>query len=85
MVHQKNTRGEGTTMVGANVRARRQSLRLSQTEVARRACVSRSHLCEIEQDKARPSIGVLDDLAQVLETTSGTLLDGNTPEPEPAP
>lgn len=70
-------------MVGANVRARRQSLRLSQTEVARRACISRSHLCEIEQDKTSPSLPLLDDLAAALETTSGTLLDGKTPEAAP--
>ena len=68
-------------MVGANVRARREGLQLSQTEVARRAAISRSHLCEIEQGKATPSLGLLDDLAAVLHTTSGTLLDGEAPAP----
>lgn len=50
-----------------NVRERREQLGISQKELAERAKISQSFLCDIEQGRCKPSIDTALRLAQALD------------------
>ena len=50
-----------------NVRERREQLGISQKELAERAKISQSFLCDIEQGRCKPSIYTAIKLAKVLQ------------------
>ena len=50
-----------------NVRERREQLGISQKELAERAKISQSFLCDIEQGRCKPSIDTALRLAKVLD------------------
>lgn len=52
-----------------NIKARREELGISQKELAGRAKISQSFLCDIEQGRCKPSIDTALKLAEVLEIT----------------
>ena len=52
-----------------NIKARREQLGISQKELAERAKISQSFLCDIEQGRCKPSIDTAVKLAEVLEIT----------------
>ena len=59
--------GKGVDIV--NIKARREELGISQKELAERAKISQSFLCDIEQGRCKPSIDTAVKLAEVLEIT----------------
>ena len=50
-----------------NIRERREQLGLSQKELAEKAKISQSFLCDIEQGRCKPSIDTAIKIAQVLD------------------
>ena len=52
-----------------NIKARREQLGISQKELAERAKISQSFLCDIEQGRCKPSIDTAVRLAEVLDVT----------------
>lgn len=52
-----------------NIKARRERLGISQKELAERAKISQSFLCDIEQGRCKPSIDTAVRLAEVLDIT----------------
>ena len=50
-----------------NIKERREQLGISQKELAERAKISQSFLCDIEQGRCRPSIDTAIKIAQVLD------------------
>lgn len=52
-----------------NIKARREELGISQKELAERAKISQSFLCDIEQGRCKPSIDTAVKLAEVLKIT----------------
>lgn len=58
------------------LRAVRISCDLTQQELARRAGLSRSHVCELEKGAAHPSVACLRKIAKVVQVTLDDLLDG---------
>ncbi|MBM3460896.1 MAG: helix-turn-helix transcriptional regulator [Armatimonadetes bacterium] len=67
---------EVVTSLPARVRRFREERGLSQTKLARRSGISRSHLCEIEKGKTRPSLRTIQKIARTLEVTDEQLVDG---------
>ncbi|MFI7502139.1 helix-turn-helix domain-containing protein [Streptomyces sp. NPDC049687] len=65
--------------VGAAVRRRRRSLDLTLAVVAERSGLSVPFLSQIENDRARPSTGSLEKLADALRTTAVELLAAADP------
>ena len=49
-----------------NIRERREQLGISQKELAEKAGISQSFLCDIEQGRTKPSLSVAIKIAQVL-------------------
>lgn len=49
-----------------NIKERREQLGISQKELAERAKISQSFLCDIEQGRCKPSIDTAIKVAQVL-------------------
>ena len=49
-----------------NIKEKREQLGLSQKELAERAKISQSFLCDIEQGRCKPSIETAIKIAQVL-------------------
>lgn len=49
-----------------NIKERRERLGISQKELAERAKISQSFLCDIEQGRCKPSIDTAIKIAQVL-------------------
>ena len=49
-----------------NIKKKRESLGISQKELAERAKISQSFLCDIEQGRCKPSIETAIKIAQVL-------------------
>ena len=49
-----------------NIKERREQLGLSQKELAEKAKISQSFLCDIEQGRCKPSIDTAIKIAQVL-------------------
>lgn len=68
---------EGATFaavhVGANVRAFREVLGLSQTELASRVAVTPGHISNIEAGRSDPSMALLVSIAKALDTHVGVL------------
>src|SRR3546814_12032233 len=62
--------------LGSNCKKRRAELGMSQAELAERSGVAASHLSHIEQGKANPTLEVLQQLAEGLQTTVLALLAG---------
>ena len=50
-----------------NIKERREQLGISQKELAEKADISQSFLCDIEQGRSKPSIDVAIKLAKVLK------------------
>ena len=50
-----------------NIREKREELGLSQKELAEKSGITQSFLCDIEQDRSKPSIDVAIKLAKVLK------------------
>ena len=50
-----------------NIKERRERLGISQKELAERAKISQSFLCDIEQGRCKPSIDTAIKIAQVLD------------------
>ncbi|CAN5783210.1 hypothetical protein BH23CHL5_BH23CHL5_16800 [soil metagenome] len=68
-------RSRAPSQLGQWIRSTRQAIRLNQRELAQRAGVSRSYLCNIERGYGvQPSIQVLDRLAVALEVSRNDLL-----------
>ncbi|MBO7937953.1 MULTISPECIES: helix-turn-helix domain-containing protein [Streptomyces] len=65
--------------VGAAVRRRRRSLQLTLAVVAERSGLSVPFLSQIENDRARPSTGSLEKVADALRTTAVELLAAADP------
>jgi transcriptional regulator with XRE-family HTH domain len=71
---------EAGSAVGVNglagwIKANRAAQELSQRDLAQRASISRSYLCDIEHGRgAQPSIAVLEKLATALGATSAEIL-----------
>lgn len=53
-----------------NIRERRETLGISQKELAERCGITQSHLCDIEQGRNKPSIDVAVKIAKVLNIES---------------
>ena len=51
------------------IRERREQLGISQKELAEKAGISQSFLCDIEQGRCKPSIDTAVKLAQVLDVS----------------
>ena len=49
-----------------NIKERREQLGISQKELAEKAGISQSFLCDIEQDRSKPSIDTALKIAEVL-------------------
>jgi transcriptional regulator with XRE-family HTH domain len=68
-------RATGTSGLANWIKANRASHEMSQRELAQRASISRSYLCDIEHGRgAQPSIVVLEKLASALGATSAEIL-----------
>ena len=52
-----------------NIRERREQLGISQKDLAEKAGISQSFLCDIEQGRCKPSIDTAVKLAQVLDVS----------------
>ena len=50
-----------------NIKERREQLGISQKELAEKAKISQSFLCDIEQGRCKPSIDTAVKLAQILD------------------
>lgn len=57
--------------IGTNIRLLRKANSLSQIELAQKATISRTYLCECENDKFKPSINTLKRIADALNVTLG--------------
>jgi transcriptional regulator with XRE-family HTH domain len=62
------------TQVGGRVRARRESLKLTQDELARELGVTHQHVSRIESDQAAPSLDLLVKLSHRLGVSTDHLL-----------
>ena len=61
--------------LGQRVREAREAAGLSQTAAAAKAGMTNVYLCEIEAGRATPSLGTLDNLAEVVGTTAAKLIE----------
>lgn len=68
------TASELAKQLAANCKSRRAALKITQAELAERTGIAASHLSYIEQAKANPTLEVLEDLAEGLQTTVVELL-----------
>jgi transcriptional regulator with XRE-family HTH domain len=65
----------GTNGLAGWIKANRAAQELSQRDLAQRASISRSYLCDIEHGRGtQPSIAVLEKLASALGATSAEIL-----------
>jgi transcriptional regulator with XRE-family HTH domain len=62
-------------VVGANARAAREAMSLSQEEIAHRAQMHVTYLSGVENGKRNPTILILGRLAGALETSASKLLE----------
>jgi transcriptional regulator with XRE-family HTH domain len=66
---------DGSNGLAGWIKANRAAQELSQRDLAQRASISRSYLCDIEHGRgAQPSIAVLEKLASALGATSAEIL-----------
>ncbi len=61
--------------LGSNVKRLRRAMGLSQEEFAHRADVHRTYVSDIELGKRNPTIEIVEQFANALEVTPGSLLD----------
>jgi transcriptional regulator with XRE-family HTH domain len=61
-------------MLSDNIRRLREERDWSQEELGKRAGVSGVHICTIEKGTRRPSLDVLDRIAQALGVSASSLL-----------
>lgn len=64
----------GGDTLGEAIRDRRDALGLSQRALAAQAGVSGAFISQVENGQRQPSLGVLRQIAEALETSTGTLL-----------
>ena len=60
-----------------NIKARREQLGISQKELAERAKISQSFLCDIEQGRCKPSIDTAIKLAKALKVKDIKFFEGD--------
>jgi putative transcriptional regulator len=70
-----------STRVGGRVRARRESLKLTQDELAQELGITHQHISRIESDQAAPSLDLLVKLARRLGISTDHLLTGQEKAP----
>lgn len=63
-LYRSNIKEEGGDSL--NIKERREQLGISQKELAEKAEISQSFLCDIEQGRSKPSIDTAIKIAQVL-------------------
>jgi transcriptional regulator with XRE-family HTH domain len=68
------------TGIGARIKARREELGLSKIATARGTSISFSYLGKVEKGIRQPSLSVVIELADRLETTALQLAFGSRPE-----
>lgn len=64
--------------MGNRIKQRRLDMRLKQKDLAEKLDVSNNHISSIEQNKSQPSMDLLLDLCDTLNTTPDYLLLGTT-------
>lgn len=64
-------------MIGERVRAKRESLQLTQEVLAREVGVTHQHISRIEGDRVAPSLGLVVELSRRLGVTTDYLLTGD--------
>ncbi len=64
--------------MGNRIKQRRLDMHLKQRDLAEKLDVSNNHISSIEQSKSQPSIDLLLDLCDILNTTPDYLLLGTT-------
>ncbi len=62
--------------LGQRIRIKRQSLKITQQELAQAIGMTPQHISAIEQDKWSPSLAILPKLAEVLGVSTDYLLSG---------
>ncbi len=62
--------------LGQRIRKKRQSLKITQQELAQAIGMTPQHISAIEQDKWSPSLAILPKLAEVLGVSTDYLLSG---------
>lgn len=65
-------------VLGANVRAYRERLDVSQEELAERSGLHRTYLSGVERGVRNPTVSIIDKLAKALQVTPDKLLVGHT-------
>jgi transcriptional regulator with XRE-family HTH domain len=71
----------GRTVLGDRIRELRTNQKLSMSELARRAQVSKGMLSQVERNAANPSVETVRQIAMALEVPLFTLfVEGNTPD-----
>lgn len=63
--------------MGQRVKKRRQSLKMKQTELAKKLGISNNHLSSIETGKQKPSLEIFIQICEELRVTPDYLLQGN--------
>ncbi|MFM1652579.1 helix-turn-helix domain-containing protein [Brevibacillus sp. B_LB10_24] len=63
--------------IGSNIRFFRKQSKMTQTELAEKAGISRSYLADIEHDRYNPSLDVLKSVATALQVGTHLLLSDN--------
>ena len=63
-------KSEESTKLGAAIRDRRRRLRLTQSQLSKRADINRSHLSLIESGEHHPNARTIEAIARALNTTS---------------
>lgn len=62
--------------VGANIKARREALDMTQAELAERVNVTQSMLCQIERETKNPSLQIGQEIAKALNCSIESLIEG---------
>lgn len=58
-----------------NIKARREEMKMSQKELAEKAGISQSFMCDIEQGRCKPSIDTAVKLAKALKVKDISFFD----------
>ena len=70
--------------IGKNIKAIRNSQKITQADLAEMSGISRSHIGDLEGDRYNPGLETLMKIAQALNTEVSLILEGVAPE-NPAP
>lgn len=65
-----------SSTVGENIKYWRKKAGLTQVELARKATISRSYLGDVENNRYKPSLDMLERIAKALNSSSAILLNG---------